>query len=427
MASLRALPGFAVGPSGTLSAHPGAWHRPTHGHWVKQLSLEKRDATIAEPIIRELEQRCRFLSDVGLNYLTLDRAGNTLSGGESQRVRLASQLASELCGVLYVLDEPTIGLHPSDNEQLLAALNRLRSNGNTVVVVEHDRATMEQADLIIDMGPGGGKTGGSIVAMGTLSDITKNSNSLTGRWLNSPAPPVRAERDYPDDFIELKSATMHNLQDLNVRFPCARFSVVTGVSGSGKTTLVRKVLEPQLKQQLKKKKTLQIGNNTFIKRVVEVDQSPIGRTPRSTPTTYVGIMSDIRKLFAQLPDSKVRGYTASRFSFNVKGGRCDTCNGQGAVNLEMAFLPNTFVPCETCSGHRYNSETLRVTYRGHSIADVLEATVDEALTLFEAQPRIRKTLELMTDLGLGYLTLGQASNTLSGGEAQRIKLVSELR
>jgi excinuclease ABC subunit A len=395
--------------------------------WVEQLTLEERDSIVAAPITRELEQRCRFLDDVGLDYLTLDRAGNTLSGGESQRVRLASQLASELSGVLYVLDEPTIGLHPSDNERLLEALNRLRARGNTVVVVEHDRATMEQADLIVDMGPGGGHRGGEVIAQGSFRSICENSDSVTGKWLASPAPPVRVERAVPTEFIELNGASLHNLQDLNVRFPAGRFTVVTGVSGSGKTTLVRKVLEPRLKQVIKQAKCLQISENTQIKRVVEVDQSPIGRTPRSTPTTYVGIMSDIRKLFATLPDAKIRGYTASRFSFNVKGGRCDTCAGQGAINLEMAFLPNTFVPCETCDGHRYNSETLRITYRGHSIADVLEATVDEALELFEAQPRIRKTLALMNDLGLGYLTLGQASNTLSGGEAQRIKLVSELR
>ncbi len=383
--------------------------------WLSALELPERRAIIAAPIRAELIERCRFLVRVGLDYLSLSRGGHTLSGGEAQRVRLAAQLASRLCGVLYVLDEPTIGLHPADNDRLLGALDELKARGNTVVVVEHDAATIAKADRVIDMGPGGGSTGGHVVAIGTPEEIRANPDSLTGQWLDRAQATPPGDRAEPTDFLTLEAVSKHNLRDITVRFPRARMTVVTGVSGSGKSTLVRDQLMGRLQAGVE-----------GVDRVIEVDQSPIGRTPRSTPSTYIKIMDRIRKLFAALPESQVRGYRPGRFSFNVAAGRCGTCAGQGAINMEMAFLPNVYVPCEDCGGRRYNPQTLRVHYRGHSIADVLAATIDEALVLFEAQPRIRAPLQLMADLGLGYLTLGQSSPSLSGGEAQRIKLVAEL-
>jgi excinuclease ABC subunit A len=382
---------------------------------------------IAQPVVAELSERCRFLLRVGLDYLSLDRSGPTLSGGEAQRVRLAAQLAAQLSGVLYVLDEPTIGLHPHDNNRLLDALDQLRTRGNTVVVVEHDRATIDRADVVLDMGPGGGSHGGHIVTMGTPASIRECAESLTGQWLEFPQSPQRVDRPLPTGFIELTRARLHNLNDLDIQIPKGRMTVVTGVSGSGKTTLVRGVLQPRLRAAIAGDGSEGIAGYADLRRLIEVDQSPIGRTPRSVPATYVGIMDKIRQLFAKLPEAQIRGFKPGRFSFNVKAGRCETCSGQGAINVSMAFLPDAFVPCEVCGGKRYNSETLRVTYRGRSIADVLTSTVEEAMELFEAHAQIFGALELMNDLGLGYLTLGQASNTLSGGEAQRIKLVAELR
>jgi excinuclease ABC subunit A len=394
---------------------------------------------IATDILNEIKQRLLFMQQVGLEYLTLDRSAKTLSGGESQRIRLAAQLGSNLRGVLYVLDEPSIGLHPRDNERLLNTLKALKEKGNTVVVVEHDEETMRRADLIVDLGPGAGREGGNLVALGPIKTILKCKDSVTAKYLASPiAHPMRGTwRPLREvDWFEVRGAQVNNLKSINVRFPVGRLSVITGVSGSGKSTLLRSVLLPAVRTQLEKRRkrvatenpgwTDVVGIEHF-RAVYEVDQSPIGKTSRSIPATYVKIFDDIRALFAQLPESRIRGYNPSRFSFNADGGRCETCAGQGVIKLEMNFLPPSYIPCEACCGKRFNPQTLEVQYNGKSIGDLLELTIEEAAEFFRSQPRIHKALELLSQTGLGYLQLGQPSPTLSGGEAQRLKLVSELK
>lgn len=406
---------------------------------IERLKFSGTHRTIAADIVSEIKQRLLFMRRVGLDYLTLDRSVKTLSGGESQRIRLAAQLGSNLRGVLYVLDEPTIGLHPRDNERLLGTLKALKEKGNTVVVVEHDEETMRQADLIVDLGPEAGRTGGNLVFLGTMEEILKCKNSVTGQYLKRPiVHPVRGFWRSLDDanWLEVQGAKVNNLKNIDVRFPVGRLSVITGVSGSGKSTILRSVLLPAIRAHLQKPKRKGASKNSawgevkgfeHLGAVFEVDQSPIGKTSRSIPATYVKIFDDIRALFAQLPESRIRGYTASRFSFNTEGGRCEVCGGKGIIKLEMSFLPPSYIPCETCGGKRFNSQTLAVEYNGKSIGDLLELTIEEAAGFFSAQPRIHKALELLVQTGLGYLQLGQPSPTLSGGEAQRLKLVSELK
>ena len=396
-------------------------------------------AAIATDVLAEISQRLRFLSQVGLNYLNLDRTANTLSGGESQRIRLAAQLGSNLRGVLYVLDEPTIGLHARDNARLLDGLTLLANNGNSLVIVEHDEETMRRADHVIDLGPQAGSRGGEIIASGTLADILVNERSLTGRCLKTPMPhPSRGTRRSLDDvpgWIELGGANRHNLKDADVRIPIHRLSVISGISGSGKSTLVRGVLLPAVKESITHKKNRRLNDNAgyrtltgtdHIGAVLEVDQSPIGKTSRSTPATYIKVFDEIRALYANLPSARMRGYTASRFSFNNEGGRCDSCMGQGVIKLEMTFLPASYMPCQECAGRRYNSATLEIEYNGKSIGDVMDMTVEQSATFFAAHPKIKRALSLLNETGLGYLKLGQPSPTLSGGEAQRIKLVTQL-
>jgi len=392
---------------------------------------------IAEDIVPEIAQRLTFMGSVGLDYLALSRSAKTLSGGESQRIRLAAQLGSNLRGVLYVLDEPTIGLHARDNEKLLDTLQALKAKGNSLVIVEHDEDTMRRADTIIDLGPGAGSRGGAVVAQGTLEEIQRVPESATGRYLREPLKhPTRGERRSLKDvtrWLEIKGADLHNLKDVNVKFPIGRLTVVSGISGSGKSTLMRGVLKPAVAGQLKKggKKPPLFGCASIhgvehLETVYEVDQSPIGKTSRSTPATYIKVFDEIRTLFAQMPVARMRGYTASRFSFNAEGGRCDTCQGQGVIKVEMAFLPTSFTPCTECHGRRYNSATLEVQYNERSIGDVMDMSLEQAAEFFAAQPKIHRPLTLLCDTGLGYLKLGQPSPTLSGGEAQRLKLVSEL-
>ena len=391
------------------------------------------DPEIAGPIVKEIAGRLRFLRDVGLEYLTLGRAAGTLSGGEAQRIRLATQIGSRLVGVLYILDEPSIGLHQRDNARLLATLMELRDLGNTVLVVEHDEDTIRAAEHVVDLGPRAGRHGGQVVAEGTIDKVIAHPSSLTGRYLRGElrVPVPSGRRATGDRRLRVVGAKANNLRNLTIDIPLGVFTTVTGVSGSGKSTLVTEILYRALARHLYRAKLVP-GAHTRIEgleqvdKVIEIDQSPIGRTPRSNPATYTGLFTPIRELFAQLPDSKLRGYGPGRFSFNVKGGRCEACEGDGLVKIEMHFLPDVYVPCEVCKGRRYNRETLEVRYKGRSIADVLDLTVADGLDFFEAQPRIVDRLELLNDVGLGYLHLGQSATTLSGGEAQRVKLATEL-
>jgi excinuclease ABC subunit A len=392
------------------------------------------DPEIAGPILKEVVDRLRFLRDVGLDYLTLGRSATSLSGGETQRIRLATQIGSRLVGVLYILDEPSIGLHQRDNERLLATLRGLRDLGNTVIVVEHDEDTIEAADHVIDLGPRAGRFGGEVVAEGRVEDIRAHPDSLTGRYLRNelriPVPRGRREAP-PNHRLRIVGARANNLKNLTVDIPLGLFVAVTGVSGSGKSSLVTDILYQALARHFYRAKLIpgahaRIEGLDLIDKVIDIDQSPIGRTPRSNPATYTGLFTPIRELFTQLPDAKLRGYGPGRFSFNVKGGRCEACQGDGLVKIEMHFLPDVYVPCEVCKGRRYNRETLEVRYKGRSIADVLDLTVEDALGFFENQRRIADKLELLNDVGLGYIHLGQAATTLSGGEAQRVKLATEL-
>ncbi len=404
------------------------------------LRFRGNQKTVADDLVPEILQRLRFMENVGLGYLALGRSAKTLSGGESQRIRLAAQLGSNLRGVLYVLDEPTIGLHPRDNVRLLETLTALRKKGNSLVIVEHDEETMRRAEHIIDLGPGAGMNGGEVVVQGTLQDIKKHAGSQTGRCLKNPlSHPTRKSRrslKEIEDWIEIHGARVHNLKNVDVRFPVGRLSVITGISGSGKSTLMSSVLLPAVKNALSTKRSrtakasqLQfnfVSGVEFFETVYEVDQSPIGKTSRSTPATYIKVFDEIRKLYGQLPVSRVRGYSPSRFSFNAEGGRCETCGGQGTIKLEMSFLPSSYVPCEDCRGRRYNPQTLEVLYKEKSIGDVMDMTIEQAASFFSANQKIARPLSLLVETGLGYLKLGQPSPTLSGGEAQRLKLTTEL-
>lgn len=400
--------------------------------WLAGLSLNDRESRIGERLLVEVKNRLRFLHDVGLNYLTLNRAAMTLSGGEAQRIRLASQVGSALVGVLYILDEPTIGLHQRDNRRLIETLKHLRDIGNSVIVIEHDQETIESADWIVDIGPGAGRLGGEVVVSGDLPTVTNHPSSLTAQYLRGQiAIAVPKQRRRSKKLISIFGATEHNLQKLNVSIPLGVFTCVTGVSGSGKSTLVNDILHKAAARKLHRA-TAQPGKHERIEgieqldKIIVIDQAPIGRTPRSNPATYTGVFTAIRELFTQTKDSKVRGYGPGRFSFNVAGGRCDACAGDGFTKIEMQFLPDVYLPCDICKGDRYNNETLKVRYREKSISDVLRMTVDEGCDFFRAHPAIHNKLETLSDVGLGYIQLGQAATTLSGGEAQRIKLASEL-
>ncbi len=401
--------------------------------FFNNLTLSEKEMQIAQLIFREIKERLGFLVNVGLNYLTLNRAAGTMSGGEAQRIRLATQIGSRLTGVLYILDEPSIGLHQRDNDLLIGTLKSMRDSGNTLIVVEHDEDTMMSADYLIDVGPGAGIHGGEIVSAGTPEEVMNDPHSLTGQYLSGKKYiPLPLERRKPDGrFIEVKGASENNLKNVNVKFPLGVFTAVTGVSGSGKSTLVNQILHKSLAQKLHRAKTnpgahRSITGIDYLEKVIDIDQSPIGRTPRSNPATYVGVFDDIRDLFATTNEAKVRGYKKGRFSFNVKGGRCEACRGDGIIKIEMHFLPDVYVPCEVCHGKRYNRETLEVKYKGKNISEILEMTVEQAVTFFENVPKIKRKLQTIYDVGLGYVTLGQPATTLSGGEAQRVKLASEL-
>ncbi|GAA5417198.1 uvrABC system protein A [Paraliobacillus ryukyuensis] len=401
--------------------------------FVTHLTLTNKEQQIAAMIIKEIQDRLTFLINVGLDYLTLARTAGTLSGGEAQRIRLATQIGSALTGVLYVLDEPSIGLHQRDNDRLINTLKRMRDLGNTLIVVEHDEDTMLAADWLIDIGPGAGEHGGNVVASGTPKQVMKQKRSLTGQYLSGQKfIPLPTERRKPDGrYIEVVGAEENNLKKVDIKIPVGLFTTVTGVSGSGKSTLINEILQKSLamnlnraKQKPGKHKT--IKGTEYLDKVIDIDQSPIGRTPRSNPATYTGVFDDIRDVFAQTNEAKIRGYKKGRFSFNVKGGRCEACRGDGIIKIEMHFLPDVYVPCEVCNGKRYNRETLEVKYKGKSIADVLDMTIEEALKFFENIPKIKRKLQTVYDVGLGYVRLGQPATTLSGGEAQRVKLASEL-
>ena len=404
-----------------------------HLELLNHLELSENEKTIATPIVKEIKDRLTFLNNVGLNYLTLSRSAGTLSGGESQRIRLATQIGSNLSGVLYILDEPSIGLHQRDNDRLIDSLKKMRDLGNTLIVVEHDEDTMRQADWLIDVGPGAGEFGGQIVASGTPEEVAKNKKSITGQYLSGAKEiPVPLERRKGNGrFLRVIGACENNLQNIDVTFPLGKFIAVTGVSGSGKSTLVNSILKKAVAQKLNrnsdkpgKHKALEGVEN--IERLIDIDQSPIGRTPRSNPATYTGVFDDIRELFAKTNEAKIRGYKKGRFSFNVKGGRCEACSGDGIIKIEMHFLPDVYVPCEVCHGTRYNSETLEVHYKDKNIAEILDMTVNDAVEFFAPIPKIARKLQTIKDVGLGYVTLGQPATTLSGGEAQRMKLASEL-
>ncbi|MEE8857014.1 MAG: excinuclease ABC subunit UvrA [Lactobacillus sp.] len=403
-------------------------------NFFNHVDLSEQEAVIAKPILKEVRDRLNFLVSVGLDYLTLSRSAGTLSGGEAQRIRLATQIGSNLSGVMYVLDEPSIGLHQRDNDRLIASLKRMRDLGNSLIVVEHDDETMRAADYLIDMGPGAGVYGGQVMAAGTPKEIMANPNSLTGQYLTGKKfVPVPLERRKGNgQQISIKGAAENNLKGIDVDFPLGKLIVVTGVSGSGKSTLVNQILKRALAQKLnhnsaKPGKYEQITGWENIEKIIDIDQSPIGRTPRSNPATYTSVFDDIRTLFATTNEAKMRGYTKARFSFNVKGGRCETCHGDGILKIEMNFLPDVYVPCEVCHGTRFNSETLEVTYREKNIAEVLDMTISEACDFFKNIPKIHRKLQTIVDVGLGYVKLGQSSTTLSGGEAQRMKLASELQ
>ncbi|MGF0112158.1 excinuclease ABC subunit UvrA [Streptococcus sp. SGI.013] len=404
-----------------------------HLQLLEELVLGRNEEIIAKPILKEIKDRLTFLNNVGLNYLTLSRSAGTLSGGESQRIRLATQIGSNLSGVLYVLDEPSIGLHQRDNDRLIASLKKMRDLGNTLIVVEHDEDTMREADWLIDVGPEAGVFGGEIVASGTPEQVENNPHSITGQYLSGKkAIPIPVERRSGNgQTITIKGASANNLKNISVAIPLGKFIAVTGVSGSGKSTLVNGILKKAIAQKLNRNadkpgKHQSISGIEQIERLIDIDQSPIGRTPRSNPATYTGVFDDIRDLFAQTNEAKIRGYKKGRFSFNVKGGRCEACSGDGIIKIEMHFLPDVYVPCEVCHGTRYNSETLEVHYKEKNIAEILDMTVNDAVEFFAAIPKIARKLQTIQDVGLGYVTLGQPATTLSGGEAQRMKLASEL-
>ena len=400
--------------------------------FLQNIELTPTQHTIGDQILKEINARIQFLMDVGLDYLTLARATGSLSGGEAQRIRLATQIGSGLVGVAYILDEPSIGLHQRDNDKLLATLKRLRDLGNSLIVVEHDEDTMRAADYIVDIGPGAGEHGGRVVATGTAEELMQCKESITGDYLSGRKKiPVPETRKTPTGFLKVVGAQENNLKNIDVEFPLGVMTCVTGVSGSGKSSLVNEILYKKLAKELNRARTIpgkhkRIEGIEQLDKVIDIDQSPIGRTPRSNPATYTGVFDLIRDLFASTPDAKARGYKKGRFSFNVKGGRCEACSGDGILKIEMHFLPDVYVPCEVCGGKRYNRETLEVKYKGKNIYDVLNMTVEEAVTFFENVPSIRRKMETLNDVGLSYIRLGQPSTELSGGEAQRIKLASEL-
>lgn len=402
--------------------------------WVEELKLGVEQTKIADLVLKEIKNRLQFLKDVGLDYLTLDRLAGTLSGGEAQRIRLATQIGSKLSGVLYVLDEPSIGLHQRDNSKLIATLKSMRDLGNSLIIVEHDEETMMEADWIVDIGPGAGVHGGEVIASGTPKEVMKNKNSITGQYLSGKKiiPLPKERRKGNGEYVEIKGAAQHNLKDIDVKFPLGKLVLVTGVSGSGKSTLVNEILMKAVlvklnRQKVKPGKYKSITGLENVDKLVQIDQDPIGRSPRSNPATYTKVFDDIRDLFAKTPEARMRGYDKGRFSFNVKGGRCEACWGDGVKTISMNFLPDVYVPCEVCGGKRYNEETLQCTYKGKNIYEVLEMPVEEALLFFANLPKIKNKLQTLYDVGLGYIKLGQSSTTLSGGEAQRVKLASELQ